>query len=328
MDIQIIRPGMLSTIQDLGRTGYRAIGLPVAGAMDKLAASSANVLLGNSPQSPVIEITMGEFEFLATTNLLIACCGAGVIMSINGQSQPLWKSLFVPAGTLVTLHYDATGSYAYLAVAGGWDAPVVLGSHSTYLPASIGEPLQRLQLLHSAKKYSPVTKAILQKLTTDTVSAFSWGVYASTLAEYQSRVIRLIKGKEYDWYNEASLNNLTQQHFTVDTDSSRMALLLSGAALTTHKTQELLSTAVDMGTIQIDHGGKLMMLMADCQTTGGYPRIAQVVAADLPVCAQLKIGDQIRFQLVPHSEAEELLLTQTKKLELLRQQVESMTLLS
>ena len=328
MDIQIIKPGMLSTIQDLGRIGYRDIGLPVAGAMDKVAASTANLLLGNPPGSPVIEIAMGEFEFIATSSLLMACCGAGVTMTVAGVSQPLWKTLFVPAGTLVTLNYDATGTYAYLSVAGGWDAPESLGSYSTYLPAGIGQPLQRLQLLHSAKKYSAVTKSILQRLSMDSVSGFSWGVYPSTLAEYQSRVIRLIKGNEYDWFDEASLQVLTNECFVVDADSARMAVLLNGPVMSKREEKELLSTAVDMGTIQVNHAGRLMMLMADCQTTGGYPRIAQVGAADLPVCAQLKPGDEIRFTFITPGEAEALLLEQTKKLDLFRQQVESMTLLS
>ncbi len=315
-------------MQDLGRKGYRDIGLPVAGAMDRLAAASANILIGNPANSAVIEVAFGDFEFLATSNLLMACCGAGAVMTVAGEPQPLWKALFVPAGTLVQLNYDNTGCYTYLSVAGGWDTEEILGSHSTYSPAGIGQPLQKLQLLHSAKKYSPVTKSILQRLKTDTVSGFSWGLYPSTLAEYESRIIRVVKGLEYDWFESGSKESFTTKPYTINADSARMAILLDGPAIKKSTKKELLSTAVDTGTLQVTNSGRLMLLMADGQTTGGYARIAQVAAADLPVCAQLKPGEQIQFRLISHSEAASLLTAQLKKLELLRQQVESMTLLS
>ncbi|WP_028296674.1 biotin-dependent carboxyltransferase family protein [Olivibacter sitiensis] len=321
MRISILKPGPLSTIQDHGRHGYRQLGVPLAGCMDKVAATIANLLVGNKGHEAVIEMIYSGMTFIADTPLLIACCGGGSKIMVDGQKIPLWTPLFIPQGTTVKCMPDDQGCIAYIAIAGGWDVPEILGSYSTYLPAQIGgfhgRALQKEDELSNNTNISALSGRILLQLhqSNQDINHPKWYVNAGRFVDYGNETVRYTEGLEYDWFDEKAHQALSTARYFLDRQSNRMGYRLAGQVLRARtEGHELLSTAVMPGTVQVTKSGEIILLMADCQTTGGYPRIAQVIQVDIPICVQLKLGEAIRFEKVSLTEAENLYLTQQKQL--------------
>ena len=310
MQIRIIKPGVLSTIQDLGRPGYLGQAVPVSGAMDTLSHRLANLAVGNKETDATIEFTYGNIEFLAESDLLVAFSGSGATPYVNGYALPLNKPIFILSGSLVELKSNLSGCRTYLAIAGGFNVPELMGSKSTYLQAGMGglngRSLQKEDVLQSYM-YGKISREILYSLKRTTSGFPSWSVAVSAFQSFTS-VIRVIPGHEFTWFNGESLLNFMGATFKVSRRNNRMAYQLEGHNMQRLTDNELLSTAVCPGTIQVTGDGKLMLLMADCQSTGGYPRIAQVAAVDLPLCAQLKSGDEMSFEVISHKQAEKLYL--------------------
>lgn len=319
MRIELIASGMLTTLQDQGRMGYRRAGVPVAGCMDPVAATIANTLVGNDRNEAVIEMTYGGAIYRAVSDLLIACCGGGSVLHIGDHEIPFWRPVFVPAGSRLSFTTTAIHTRTYLAIAGGWDCPVVLGSRSTYLPAAIGgidgRALRKADVLTNKPEISAAAQAILEHLANETVPAYPpWSVNPLEFASYGSGMIRFVKGHEYHWFDEPSRQHFESSVFVVSRQSNRMGYAIDGPLLTRAVEGELNSTAVAAGTVQVTPAGTAFILMADGQTTGGYPRIGQVAAVDIPVCAQLHPGDEIRFVPIGIDEAEALYLMQQQGL--------------
>ncbi|HMF71658.1 MAG TPA: biotin-dependent carboxyltransferase family protein, partial [Flavitalea sp.] len=308
MQVNVLKPGLLTTIQDQGRIGYRDTGIPVAGAMDKFASQIANILVGNKKELPVLELTYGDVVLKTATDVLISCCGDGSSLITGGRELPYWKSLFIPANTELRFKTGKTGCRTYISIAGGWCAQHILNSHSTYLPINIGgfngAALQPGDKLQSEEHVSVISLSILSKLSSSNINYPNWGVFPNSFVNYTSKQVRVIPQHEFDWFDNDSRKSFFEEFFTLTMQSNRMGYQLDGQPLTQKETKQLLSIAVSMGTIQITSSGSPILLMADCQTTGGYPRIAQVAAVDLPVCAQLKPGDTIQFKKITLEEAE------------------------
>jgi len=318
MRIRIIKPGMFSTVQDMGRRLYRSQAVPVSGAMDTLSARMANIALGNDNNAAVIEFTYANAEFIAETNILIAYAGDGAVLSLTIGDIPAERPVFIPAGTTVKLNNDPSGSRTYLAIAGGWDVPEVLGSRSTYLTAAIGG-LEGRQLktgdeLSSIDRLTSTAKAILDSLQSNSPNYTDWSLARHLLLPAERKTIRVMHGNEFDWFDSNSQSDFLTTPYTLSSRCNRMGYQLDGRGIKRIKRDELLSTAVTPGTIQITGGGSPVLLMADCQTTGGYPRIAQVAAVDLPLCGQLKPSDTIYFKEISRHDAEMLYLEREKQL--------------
>ena len=318
MKITIRKPGLLSTIQDLGRPDYLSQAVPVSGAMDTLSARLANKALGNADGCAVIEFTHGGAEFITDSDVLIALSGDGAWLNAGDQRLPSDKPVFIPANTVIQLQHNKSGSRSYLAVAGGWDVPEVLGSRSTYLTAKMGglngRCLLENDVLASSGQLSATAQLLLDTLKGENINYHSWSVARDLFLPTGRKTIRVIPAKEFNWFDGASVNNFLSQPYIVDMNSNRMGYRLQGIPMSRVITRELLSTAVSPGTIQVTGDGSLVLLMADCQTTGGYPRIAQVAAVDLPLCAQLKPGDAIHFTDISWREAELLYIRQEEDL--------------
>jgi len=325
MEIEIIRPGILSTLQDGGRFGFRDSGMPTAGVMDSFAAEVANMLVGNEENATVLELTYADVEIISITDLVIACTGSGSQLFADCLPLSLWQAVFIPAGIRLKFKPDKAGCRTYVAITGGWKSKPLLGSGSTYLPMKIGglngSSLQKGDRLQN-DILSHTAKLIRSKLNGNSIKTFNWGVYYHSLFDYSQRKIQLIRGHEFDWFDTDSQHRLLQGNFQISNRYDRMGYHLDSEPgsepMKQHNQQELISTAVIMGTIQVTGEGKLILLMADCQTTGGYPRIAQVAAVSLPVCAQLKPGDHIQFKLISIEEAEQQLIGYIKELKLLK----------
>ncbi|KQB98600.1 biotin-dependent carboxyltransferase family protein [Pedobacter sp. Hv1] len=309
MQISIIKPGLLTTIQDLGRFAYRSQAVPVSGAMDKLAASLANTAVGNIANATVIEFTYADASFTVEQDILIAYSGLGAILSINDVVLQADRPLFIPAGKKVSLINNPKGARTYLAVAGGWQVPTILGSSSTYLIAKFGgyegRSLQMGDLLQHNPKLSDLNLKILASLKGDDIKFPNWGIN-NCWYPTGTKEIRVVPAQEFNWFDGRSITDFLTKPYTLSTQCNRMGYNLNGPAFTRAKKGELLSTAVTFGTIQVTGNGSLILLMADGQTTGGYPRIAQVAAVDLPLCAQMKPNDQLFFKEISAIAAQTL----------------------
>ncbi len=318
MQIRIIKPGLLSTVQDMGRHLHLSQAVPVSGAMDTLSARLANIALGNDDNAAVIEFTYANAKFEATTDLLTAWAGDGAVLKSTGKLMPAARPVFIPAGTVVDLVSNPIGARTCLAVAGGWDVPMVLGSRSTFLTAAFGgmggRALQANDVLSSDPEITPLTLEIFDSLKGDSIKYSSWKLLRESLLPADRKVIRVVPGREFNWFNGRSIVDFLSTSYTIGLKTNRMGYQLEGATITRLREDELLSTAVTPGTIQVTGNGSMILLMADCQTTGGYPRIAQIAAADLPLCAQMKPGDSISFKEITIAEAENWYIEQEKQL--------------
>ncbi len=312
MQLRVLKPGILSTVQDLGRPDYRAQGVPLSGAMDTVSARLANLAVGNGMDDAVIEFTYGDAELIVDTAGLIAYSGDGGTLQAPTAALPCDRPIWLPAGTHLRLVAQPAGSRTYLAVAGGWSVAPVLGSWSTYLPAAfggfLGRALQAGDTLRAAAAQTPMAAALLARLGGSTLAYPRWSLGRPLFFPRDRDTVRVVPAHEFTWFEGGSVVDFLSAPYTVGRQSDRMGYRLEGPRMHRAKPRELLSTAVVPGTIQVTGDGSLVLLMADCQTTGGYPRIAQVAAVDMPVCAQWKPGDRVRFRAISRNEAEKLYL--------------------
>lgn len=310
MAIRIIRAGVLTTVQDLGRPMFRGQAVPTSGAMDQLSARLANKAVGNPDGSALIEFNYGGASFSVECDLLIAYSGYGAIYTVNGVDLPCNRPLFIPAGTSITLKENLQGSRSYLAVAGGWKVTEIMGSRSTYLSGGFGgfegRALEANDLLINEACMSPLSKSILEHLKSSEINFPKWSISDSRFV--LKNEVRVVPAQEFLWFDAISIISLLTKSFVVNAQGNRMGIPIDGPLMSRRKTDELLSTAVTIGTIQVTGNGNLVLLMADAQTTGGYPRIAQVASVDLVACAQMRPNKEIFFKEISSDEAEELYL--------------------
>ncbi len=305
MSIKISKQGMLTTLQDGGRHGFRSMGIGTGGAMDVFAMAVSNFLVGNYDTAAVLEINFPGPEILFQQNAIISLAGADLSASINSDPLPLWRPFFVKKDSLLKFKKPVHGARTYLAVQGGWQSDKWLGSYSTHLQVSagghLGRPLQKDDvILFKEDNFSLVGDKIL-----------NWHIsHKETEKIYQpANSIRCIKSIEWDMLGEASKQNFEENNFEITSQSDRMGYRLNGEGLSPGQPAELISSAVDAGTIQLLPDGNLIVLMADHQTTGGYPRIASVLKADLPKLSQARPGQKISFKTVTVTEAEDALIS-------------------
>jgi len=320
VSIRVLSPGLLTTVQDLGRHGHQRDGIPVAGAMDVFALRMANILVGNAEECAGIEITLAGPTLSFDADALIALTGAEFDAMANGERAPAWRPLRVPAGATLSLPRAARGCRAYLSVAGGIDVPLVLGSRSTYLRASLGgkdgRALDRDDVLDHLVP-APLSRSIAARVAArrQGFGAASWGAGFSFARLYStSPTVRLVSGEHMALLSEGARAELWRAEFRVGVQSDRMGYRLEGPMLELSERRELLSEAVTFGTVQLPPGGSPIVLMADRQTTGGYPRIGEVATVDHALLAQLKPGDGLRFRPVSLEEAQRLYLAREAEL--------------
>ncbi len=325
--IKVLKPGLLSTIQDLGRYGYQKHGVIVSGSMDPLAHKIANLLVGNDETEASLEVTlMGPaLEFKETS--LISICGGDLSPTIDGEAVPVWRSLLIKEGSVLRFGPCKSGCRANLAVAGGFDVETIMNSKSTYLRAEIGgfegRSLKEGDELHTGliKKQSKEMIHYLTPFLKDKpFTEIDWAISSEFISIHQpNKTLRIIPGSEYELFTEESQQRLINKPFKVSAQSDRMGYRLEGASLELKKEFSMISEAVPFGTIQVPADGNPIILLADRQTTGGYPRIGYVASIDLPLIAQTKPGEELNFKMISHGEAQELFLDREKQLRHLKQ---------
>lgn len=300
----------MTTLQDTGRQGFRDIGIATGGAMDVFAMKVSNFLLGNDENAAVIEINFPAPEILFQQNALISLTGADLSAAVSTTAVPLWRPFLIEKDSVLKFKQPVYGSKTYLAVQGGWQSEKWLGSHSTHLKVSAGghegRALQKNDvILFKENNFSPSGDKIL-----------NWHVSEHELDKIYlpSNTIRCIQGVEWNLLNKTSQQNFEKNDFNITNQSDRMGYRLNGISLSLLHPTEIVSSAVDAGTIQLLPDGNLIVLMADHQTTGGYPRIASVIKADLPKLSQLNPGQKISFRIINIKEAEDILISMMQTL--------------
>lgn len=310
MSLVIQNNSLLTTIQDLGRTNYRSLGINPNGAMDTAAMRLINVLLGNDENEAVLEIHFPAPNILFEKDALIALGGADFGAEINGKPIENWQSFWVEKGQKLNFSKRIWGNRLYLSIKGGFKVENWLGSKSTNLKAKYGGVDGRI--LQKGDKLD--FKVANQKLKAKNLPKIS----QHSLPYNRLHIIRVIEGAEFNLLTPLSTENLLKQTFRISNNSDRMGYRLESEPLHLLHEKELISSAVTFGTIQLLPNGQLIVLMADHQTTGGYPRIGNVVSADLPTLAQLGTNDIFKFKVVSIEEAENLTLQFEKDLNLLK----------
>jgi len=295
--IAVISPGMLSTVQDLGRPDYLIYGVSACGAMDSYALRLANLLVGNDEDDAAIEITLLGPKLRFLCEGVFAVTGGDLSAQLNGKRIARWKSISFSAGDELDFGHAKEGCRAYIAVRGGIDVPKVMGSRSTFIRGEYGGVGGRA--LKSGDVLLTEDRALKASVT---AGRFLPDAYRPAYGS--DRPIRFIRGPQVDAFTDASFEMFISATYTVSPDSDRMGYRLQGATLPHIAGADIVSDFITMGSIQVPGNGQPIVLMADCQVTGGYTKIGVVIGVDLPYLAQKKPGDKIRFEPVAIDEAQ------------------------
>ncbi len=318
MSISIIKSGLLGTIQDTGRYGYGSVGINCGGAMDRYAAQVANMLVGNHANEAVMEIHFPGPQILFEQNALISITGANFTPTLNDVELPLWQPMIIRKNTILHFPKLEYGARCYIAIHGGFCIEEWLGSYSTNIKANAGgyrgRKFEKGDEL-SAKE-NTIYFAGMMKEGKDVVP-FSWRADVTNVYQHPHEIL-FIEGNEFSNLTETSASDFLENNFIIHPYSDRMGYRLKGPAIEFKHQNELVSTGVSFGTIQLLPDGELIILMADHQTTGGYPRIGHVITAHLPKLAQLRPSECIQFTKTTIENAEAILFAQQKELGILQ----------
>ena len=311
MSLRIIKSGVLDTVQDLGRYGFQHLGINPGGAMDRFAAQTVNILVGNKKSEAIIEIHFPSSTFLFDEEALIALGGADFSATLNGEDIPLWQPILIAKNSILQFLKWRHGARCYLGIKEKLGIAPWLNSCSTNLKAGggglNGRSLAKDDVIPYRDKNSYGSFLHHREFL-----VLPWKadiIWNETPAER----IGFVPGNEWDQLTHVSQEKFLNDSFLIGTMADRMGYRLQGSLQGRHD-GELVSAAVSFGTVQLLPNGELIILMADHQTTGGYPRIAHVISAHLPLLAQKQPGDKISFQLTSQEHAEQQFLKQRQHL--------------
>ena len=304
MSIKVITPGMLSTIQDGGRKGFAAMGFNASGVMDVRSYHIANALVGNFTDEAVIEMTYlgGSFKFLESN--YIAITGADMSPKIDGVPVEMYTTVFVKQDETLTFSAAESGMRAYIAVHGGIDVPVIMGSRSTNLKCKLGgldgRPLKAGDIVPCRDVYDEFHKHLIHSAPKEDFGS-------------DEITVRVLLGPQDDYFTDHGIKTFLNSTYTVTNESDRMGCKLSGEKIEYKNTVDIISDGIVFGSIQIPRTGNPIIMLADRQTTGGYAKIATVISVDLPLLAQARPGTKVRFELIDRQKAERLLKQEQKE---------------
>jgi antagonist of KipI len=326
--LKVLRAGILSSLQDLGRWGSQRTGVPVGGAMDEYSHRLANLLVGNEEGEATIEMTLVGPGFAVTQDTLFAVCGADFEARANGELLPKARPIWIQAGSTLDFGPCRKGCRAYLAVAGGFDVAPVLGSRSTYIRGGFGgwrgRALQRGDLLPLRIPPRSIYPSLRRKLTGSSARMSYPGWSATEQLEAEGAMmqrVRFMRGRHWLHFRDEARARFMTAEYRVATNSDRQGYRLRGAVLDLAQPLEIISGAMTFGTIQVPPDGEPIVLMANHQTTGGYPRLGEVISADLPVLAQLPPGASGRMEAVELVQAHAARMARERDMALIREAI-------
>lgn len=302
--VSVIKPGMLTTVQDAGRWGYQARGVPVAGPMDPVSHRLANALVGNGRGAALLEITLIGPELEFEDERLVAITGAQFELWLDGRQAPSQAPFTVCAGSRLKFGSRQLGARAYLAVSGGIAVPETLGSRSTHLVSAMGGVGGRALVGGDRLPLGEPSSQGPALAPHDPIAPLP----------DRHATLRVLPGPQVDYFTPDALDVLQSAPYVVAGNSDRMGFRLQGPRLIHVRGADIISDATPLGVLQIPASGQPILLMADRQTTGGYPKIATVIAADLAVAGQLAPNDTIAFAVCTLADAMKALIAQERVL--------------
>lgn len=315
MEMITTRAGFLTSVQDLGRTGFREFGVSLGGALDSFGLRVANLLVGNDESAAGLEITFGGLQLQFADERVVAWCGGEFDVQLGSTPLPAGHAALVSAGVRLKFGLPKVGCRCWLAVSGGINVGLVLGSRSTDLRGKFsgfeGRPLRDGDVvpLGAPRRSQTGVAAGISSWT----APHNWVSPAK-----RDPVLRFVRGIDWKRFDASTLQQLTSQPFAVSADSDRMGVRLDSPELKRQDDVDLTSEGVAPGTMQVPPSGKPILLLGDCQTIGGYPKIAHVITVDLGIAAQLRAGDHVRFFEISLADAQQLLLEREREFERFR----------
>jgi antagonist of KipI len=297
-------PGMFTTVQDLGRPGFGPIGVSASGAADTVALRIGNLLLNNSPATAAIEMTLTGGTYSFPDGAEIALTGADFGPTLDGVPVEQWQVIHVAPGQTLRLAGTRNGARCYLCVAGGFAVDSFLGSASTHVLSGLGglegRPLKRGDVLEIRVSNTAVGRHRIRR---------------DCIAQLQPRkVLRVTEGPQSNWFNNDTLATFYDAKYSVTEGANRMGLRLQGPPLQIARNQSMLTEGAPLGAVQVPESGQPIILFVEQQTTGGYPKIANIIAADMSSVGQLRPRDVVQFQLTTFEIALALLREQERLL--------------
>ena len=312
MGIRVLKAGMLTTVQDLGRTGYQSQGFSVAGVMDVRSFKIANLLLDNPENEAVLEFTLIGPTLQFTSETIIAITGGDFTPTLNGEPVPMYEAIYVNRGDVLKFGSARTGSRGYLAFSSYLDVPVVMGSRCTNLKSKIGgykgRKLKDEDYIGFRIKRRYLPYFLSRKLKPDDFSA-------------ESAELRVVLGPQDDMFSKQGIDTFLSQEYVVTSDFDRMGCRLEGAFIAQKDKVDMISDGIAYGSVQVPSHGKPIILLSDRQTTGGYPKIATVASVDIPKLVQRKTDHKISFTAISVQEAQKLYLEEEKAYEKMRNEI-------
>ena len=298
--ILIQAPGLFTTVQDLGREGFGPMGVSASGAADAISLRIGNRLAGNPEGSAALEMTLVGGAFTFERAATVAATGADFGPSLDGVALPMWTSIEIPKGETVRFGASRSGARAYLCVQGGIAVEPFLGSASTHVLSGLGG-FEARALRKGDRIELGAANSLFRKRS----------LSAKAMENLKPRkMIRVTDGPQSDWFPEPAWKTLWGNAFRVSEQSNRMGIRLEGPPISLDTSREMISEGVSLGAIQVTPSGQPIILFVEQQTTGGYPKITNVISADLHSLGQLRPRDEIRFERVEMSEARSLLIQQ------------------
>jgi len=333
VSITVLNPGLLTTIQDLGRSRYQKYGVIVSGAMDTYAMRLSNIIIGNEENEGVLEITMMGPSLELKRGTLFSIIGADISPTINNKTVPMGRPVYLKEDCTLKFGDCKAGIRSYLSVAGGFDVPIVMDSKSTYLRAEIGgfkgRALKKNDVLNVSIK-STISYKIIEKLkeikNEGSFIAPSWYAKDYNIKNSERDVIRVFEDRQFNNISAESINKFFSSEFVIDIKSDRMGYRLNGPKIELKEKLEMISEEVSVGTIQIPPDGNPIILLADRQTAGGYPKIAHVALVDIPKIVQLKANNKLIFKKIALEEAEKLYFEKEKYISDIKKSIKLITL--
>ena len=326
MNVLVRSAGFLTSVQDLGRIGFRQSGVSLGGALDPHALRVANVLVGNDENAAGLEVTFGTLRLRFDDDRLVAWCGGAFSVRIADENLPAGHAGVVTKNDELTITAPNSGGRAWLAISGGIDVPPILGSRSTDLRGNFGGFNGRalrdgdaIPLVNGGRSSSDAGLAGARPSSLSGGRISKWSAPATWTATHRDApILRIVKGADWDRFTPDAQQALVTTAFTIAPDSDRMGARLAGPELQRVAAGDLLSEPVAPGTLQVPPNGQPILLLGDCQTIGGYPKIARVITVDLPIAAQLWPGDHVRFTEMSIGDARELLREREKDFAIFR----------
>lgn len=289
MGIRIIKAGILTTIQDMGRYGYQETGMAVSGVMDTRSTSIANILVGNDENEGAIEVTMMGPTIEFTADNIIAVTGGDLSAKLDGTDFPRYQAVLVKAGQTLSFMAPKAGSRAYIAFAGGLDVPVVMGSKSTNLKSKIGG-LDGRKLENGDEIGFTAPKTSLPNMEKRKVAVPDFSA--------KEHELRVVLGPQDDYFPQSSIDVFFNNEYTISNEYDRMGCRMQGPVIKHKIGGDIITDGISFGAVQVPSHGNPIVMMADHQTTGGYTKIGNVISVDLPILAQCMPGHKIRFKSV------------------------------